>query len=99
MLGVYMRVFLGILVIFVLFVACTPENGYMDYLPIDNGNNDGIDEDECAEMGAVLTEFPTACADFCYARREIQAICAQVVTESCDCGPGMCWTGSSCVPI
>ena len=46
----------------------------------------------CEVAGGEWTEFPNACVDNCYA----PDICAQVLTDGCDCGPGMCWNGLEC---
>ena len=42
---------------------------------------------KCTVGGGEFKEFPNACADNCNAGD----ICAQVLTESCDCGEGKCW--------
>jgi len=53
-------------------------------------------EERCVQSGGKWTEFPNACADTCeFVRGEVD-ICAQVITESCDCGPNRCWNGMSC---
>ena len=84
-----------ILAIFAL-AACSPENIMEEYPPIE----DDISEEEyCIAMEGTWDEFPNACADTCSFHREEDAMCAQVITESCDCGPEMCWTGTACVPI
>jgi len=54
----------------------------------------------CEQEGGEWTTFPNSCADLCeYARNPDTTMCAQVVTESCDCGSGNCWNGTTCQPI
>ncbi|MGM5487621.1 MAG: hypothetical protein ACQESG_01600 [Nanobdellota archaeon] len=55
-------------------------------------------EEICQAEGGDWREFPNGCVDTCESQRENVA-CAQVMTEGCDCGPGMCWNGATCVPI
>ena len=87
---------LGFLFVLALVVACAPEDINDGLYPIDG---DVEEIDLCIAMGGSWREFPNACADFCFAAREEDPMCAQVITESCDCGPNMCWTGTTCVPI
>ncbi|MFW5852406.1 MAG: hypothetical protein ACOCUR_00075 [Nanoarchaeota archaeon] len=93
-----MKVYIMMAVFVSLFlVACTPEQVPDEYPPM---GDDVSEEEYCAAMEGTWREFPDACADTCEAQRaEEDAMCAQVVTESCDCGEGMCWTGTTCVPI
>lgn len=50
---------------------------------------------KCIGSGGTWREFPHACADRCGTEA---AFCAQVMTNSCDCGTNQCWNGDSCVP-
>ncbi len=51
------------------------------------------EQGSCEEQGGEWKTFPDACADFCNAGD----MCAQVLTESCDCGPDECWDGQKCI--
>jgi hypothetical protein len=54
--------------------------------------------EECERVDGIWKDFPNGCVDFCsYARNE-SLECAEVVTDSCDCGPDRCWNGSTCEP-
>ncbi len=57
------------------------------------------EEQRCVEAGGEWRQFSDACADLCEYRRGEVDMCAQVLTMSCDCGEGMCWTGYVCEPI
>ncbi len=48
----------------------------------------------CTRTGGEWRTFSNACADKCNAGD----LCAQVITDSCDCGEGMCWNGAACEP-
>ena len=51
----------------------------------------------CSYYGGEWKTFSSACADTCdYARSGGLSFCAQVLTESCDCGEDMCWNGEEC---
>lgn len=53
-------------------------------------------EERCVQSGGEWREFGNACADTCeYVRGKVD-VCAQVITESCDCGPNKCWNGMTC---
>ncbi|MCF7861312.1 hypothetical protein K9M79_03615 [Candidatus Woesearchaeota archaeon] len=49
--------------------------------------------ERCENAEGNWKEFPNSCADRC----DAGAVCAQVITESCDCGPDMCWDGTDCI--
>lgn len=49
----------------------------------------------CEQAGGEWKEMPDACVDSCESQRR-GMMCAQVITEGCDCGEGMCWNGQSC---
>lgn len=46
----------------------------------------------CNEAGGEWKSMPDACVDMCDAE-----ICAQVITDGCDCGHEKCWTGQECI--
>ncbi len=50
----------------------------------------------CASVNGVWKKFPNGCVDSCSSKSG-PAICASVITESCDCGQGKCWDGTTCV--
>ncbi len=52
----------------------------------------------CGSTGGIWKRFSSACADSCTIARNPTGVCAQVITWSCDCGPGRCWNGNSCEP-
>ena len=43
-----------------------------------------------------MTRYSTTCGDDCELR--VHAICGQMLTVQCDCGPGRCFSGWDCVP-
>lgn len=50
----------------------------------------------CIKSGGKWKGFSNTCVDSCkYIRKEIQ-VCGQRGTLGCDCGPEMCWNGTSC---
>ncbi|MBD3388819.1 MAG: hypothetical protein GF416_07105 [Candidatus Altiarchaeales archaeon] len=53
----------------------------------------------CAVAGGVWKQFPNACADSCAHQRNPEVMCAQVITDGCECGENMCWNGASCEQI
>ncbi|MBD3360331.1 hypothetical protein GF366_00855 [Candidatus Peregrinibacteria bacterium] len=55
-------------------------------------------EEICREGGGEWKEMPDACVDSCESQRD-GIMCAQVITEGCDCGEGRCWNGKSCEPL
>ncbi len=57
-----------------------------------------LPQEKCEMAGGEWIQMPTACVDSCEAQREGR-MCAQVLTEGCDCGEGMCWNGESCEPL
>jgi len=48
----------------------------------------------CRFGGGEWREFSNSCADQCGTQDQL---CAQVVTEGCECGDGQCWDGEKCV--
>lgn len=52
---------------------------------------------ECANAGGEWRELPNSCVDSCDYRRGNVEMCAQVITEGCDCGENRCWNGTTCV--
>ncbi|MBD3388818.1 MAG: hypothetical protein GF416_07100 [Candidatus Altiarchaeales archaeon] len=53
---------------------------------------------ECIEAGGAWVQFPNACADSCAYERNEGIMCAQVITDGCECGENMCWNGYTCTP-
>ncbi len=80
--------------------TCAPKNDSPpgdDKDPGGSGMKDAEEAQACAkDSRGTWVEFPDQCADRCNTNG--QTACAGVVTESCDCGDGFCWDGSSCVP-
>ena len=90
------KMILGTFIFVFLLTSCVSE----DIESMEPIFEDDISEEEyCIAMEGTWREFPNACADTCSSQRESDVMCAQVITESCDCGEGMCWTGTTCVPI
>jgi hypothetical protein len=54
--------------------------------------------DMCTQARGKWKNFTNGCADYCEFRRETpgEIVCTQAITEGCDCGPSMCWTGARC---
>ncbi|MBD3354909.1 hypothetical protein GF361_02905 [Candidatus Woesearchaeota archaeon] len=52
-------------------------------------------EDICEKAGGKWKQMPNACVDSCESQRD-GMMCAQVLTEGCDCGQEMCWNGTGC---
>jgi len=52
----------------------------------------------CVKAGGTWETFPDSCADGCYSGKfyPLRA-CLDVLTDSCDCEPGKCWTGKECI--
>jgi len=48
----------------------------------------------CRMGGGTWKKMPNACGDQC---GQEKLICAQVITEDCDCGDYDCWDGEKCV--
>jgi hypothetical protein len=66
----------------------------------NNNNNKNISIEEqvssCKSDRGIWKKFSNACADQCISRSN-SAICASVITDSCDCGQNRCWNGESCI--
>ncbi len=62
---------------------------------MNNTPEEKTEEELCAEAGGTWEEMPNACVDSCEAQRE-DLMCAQVITEGCNCGEDMCWNGEIC---
>lgn len=54
-------------------------------------------KEKCQNAGGKLAEFRNSCADKC--GTDAESFCAQIITESCDCGPIRCWDGKKCTTI
>lgn len=54
----------------------------------------GKDTVQCEKSGGKIIDFRNSCADNCNLDRN--SVCAQVITRSCDCGPGKCWDKTKC---
>lgn len=57
-----------------------------------------VDEEELFCQGdprGTWTQFNNSCADNCWSQLSMR-VCALVLTDSCDCGQGYCWNGTSC---
>lgn len=65
---------------------------------VDTGANISSEEELCRLQGGTWQQFSDACADTCASERD-GLMCAQVLTNSCECGPTECWTGTACEPI
>lgn len=53
---------------------------------------------QCVASGGSIASFPNSCGDSCaLAQRTGEIYCLDVMTDSCDCGPTMCWNGTECV--
>ena len=61
-------------------------------------NTTPSEEELCSQGGGTWKQMPDACVDSCESQRD-DMVCAQVITEGCDCGEGMCWNGQQCEPI
>lgn len=49
---------------------------------------DAVDEEQaCVDQGGEFVEFSNSCADKC----DADAVCTDAITDSCDCGEGLCW--------
>jgi hypothetical protein len=54
-------------------------------------------KEECEIAGGTWKPFNSACADTCdFVRNPTTHFCAQLLTESCDCGDDKCWNGETC---
>jgi hypothetical protein len=51
----------------------------------------------CEQEMGVWRHFGNRCANYCNARFDEFAICAEAVTFSCDCGKNKCWNGEKCI--
>ncbi len=72
--------------LFVALAACTVDS------------DDASLKQLCEDAGGVWDTFPNSCADACQAQID-GGVCAQVVTDGCDCGINSCWNGIECVDI
>lgn len=92
---------LGLIVGISLLQQVQDPRGYAKYI-VDPTIYPEPPEDEmlaCKNAGGEWRTFPDSCADICYnSRFHHLRQCLQVLTDSCDCGPGKCWTGWRCVP-
>jgi len=50
----------------------------------------------CVRGGGQWRDMTDACADSCASARQEALVCAQVITQGCDCGPERCWAGTFC---
>jgi len=50
----------------------------------------------CQRTGGKWYEFADSCLDYC-PNQIGEPVCAQVVTQGCDCGRYECWDGEGCV--
>lgn len=64
--------------------------------PQDCNNSE---QELCLKQGGNWRQFNNSCADKCLDPRimQLDLACLEVITESCDCGPEMCWNGQSCI--
>jgi len=52
----------------------------------------------CQQAGGKWRSFGNSCVDSCsYARAKGTMMCAQALTDGCDCGSSKCWDGKNCV--
>jgi len=50
-----------------------------------------------ADSNGTWKTFPDSCADYCFDYYLGPRPCLLVLTESCECGADMCWTGTECI--
>ncbi|MCK5021878.1 MAG: hypothetical protein KAR54_01345 [Candidatus Pacebacteria bacterium] len=61
---------------------------------------EGSKESLCSNAGGEWQKFSNTCANTCsFERNKENSICAEVITESCNCGTDKCWNGKSCEGI
>jgi hypothetical protein len=77
--------FISIVLILLLLAGCSQGSSVLD-----------DPKAECLRVGKQWKTFANACADTCAYNRGESDICAQVLTESCDCGLNKCWDGTTC---
>ena len=66
-----------------------------------DGQDNVLDDpqQECERVGGEWRTFSDACADTCSHATGQTQVCAQVLTDSCDCGEGRCWNGRTCTAL
>lgn len=56
----------------------------------------------CKSAGGTWRKFPTTCVDSCEfvrkTKKGLDVFCGEAITDSCDCDPDRCWTGTTCEP-
>lgn len=73
---------------------------FYSYLPLLFASSDlGKEQKFCLAEGGSWQEFNNACANFCGRSKKDFAVCSQVITMSCMCGKGSCWSGNKCIKI
>ncbi|MBI5803663.1 hypothetical protein HY450_00295 [Candidatus Pacearchaeota archaeon] len=57
---------------------------------------EGTGEEICLSSGGSWRQFTNSCVDYCPLTENEEVVCAQAITEGCDCGEDMCWNGEEC---
>ncbi|MFT4717844.1 MAG: hypothetical protein ACI9IL_000163 [Rickettsiales bacterium] len=70
-------------------------NKFYNFIDDLSGKIRGDEATQCENYGGKMIDFRNGCADNCNVTRS--SVCTQVITRSCDCGPGKCWDKIKCI--
>ena len=84
-----------LLIIFLLSIFLTTSYFFIKNISIEYKVLDDPKK-ECGKMDGIWESFPNSCVDSCDLINKDIYLCAQVITEGCDCGVYRCWNGETC---